>query len=43
MSGHEDAAPRIQRARLATAGNPIATAIVDRTAALDGGTATAAD
>jgi hypothetical protein len=35
MSGHEDAAPRIQRARLATAGNPIATAIVDRTAAWD--------
>ena len=36
LSGHEDAAARIQRARLATAGNPIATAIVDRAAALDG-------
>ncbi len=36
LSGHKDAAARIQRARLATAGNPIATAIVDRTAALDG-------
>ena len=35
-AGHEDAAARIQRARLATAGNPIATAIVDRAAALDG-------
>ena len=36
LSGHEDAAARIQRARLATAGNPIATAIVDRAAAWDG-------
>ena len=36
LSGHEDAAARIQRARLATAGNPITTAIVDRVAALDG-------
>jgi predicted ATPase/DNA-binding CsgD family transcriptional regulator len=36
MSGHENAAARIQRARLAAAGNPIATAIVDRAAALDG-------
>ena len=36
LSGHEDAAARIQRARSATAGNPIATAIVDRAAALDG-------
>jgi hypothetical protein len=36
LSGHEDAAARIQRARSATAGNPTATAIVDRAAALDG-------
>ena len=36
LSGHQDAAARIQRARLAAAGNPIATAIVDRTAALAG-------
>jgi hypothetical protein len=36
LSGHEDATARIQRARLATAGNTIATAIVDRAAALDG-------
>jgi predicted ATPase/DNA-binding CsgD family transcriptional regulator len=36
MSGHAEAAARIQRARLAAAGNPIATAIVDRAAALDG-------
>jgi predicted ATPase/DNA-binding CsgD family transcriptional regulator len=35
LSGHEDAAGRIQRARVATAGNPIATAVVDRAAALD--------
>ena len=34
LSGSEDAAERIERARLATAGNPIATAIVDRAAAL---------
>ncbi|WP_246122945.1 ATP-binding protein [Actinoallomurus bryophytorum] len=34
LSGHREAADRIRRARLATAGNPIATAIVDRTAAL---------
>ncbi len=34
LSGHADAADRIQRARLATAGNAIATAIVDRAAAL---------
>jgi hypothetical protein len=34
LSGHEDAAARIQRARLATAGNPIAIAIVDRTAVM---------
>ncbi|HST83728.1 MAG TPA: LuxR C-terminal-related transcriptional regulator [Kineosporiaceae bacterium] len=33
LSGHQDAATRIRRARLATAGNPIATAIVDRAAA----------
>ena len=30
LSGHEDAADRIRRARVATADNPIATAIVDR-------------
>jgi predicted ATPase/DNA-binding CsgD family transcriptional regulator len=35
LSGHEDAAARIQRARSAAAGNPIATAIVDRAAALN--------
>ncbi|MEA3080139.1 MAG: hypothetical protein QOF05_1547 [Sphingomonadales bacterium] len=35
LRGDEDAAARIQRARAATAGNPIATAIVDRAAALD--------
>lgn len=34
LSGREDAVARIQRARLMTAGNPIATAIVDRAAAL---------
>nr|WP_243875902.1 LuxR C-terminal-related transcriptional regulator [Streptomyces sp. 846.5] len=34
LSGHEDAADRVRRARLAAAGNPIATAIVDRAAAL---------
>jgi predicted ATPase/DNA-binding CsgD family transcriptional regulator len=34
LSGYEDAADRIQRAHSATAGNAIATAIVDRTAAL---------
>ncbi len=34
LIGHPDAADRIRRARLATAGNPIATAIVDRAAAL---------
>jgi hypothetical protein len=37
LSGHEDAADRVRRARLATAGNPIATAVVDRAAALAGG------
>ncbi len=40
LTGHEDAADRVRRARLAAAGNPIATAIVDRAAALttrDGG------
>lgn len=40
MSGNEDAAARIQRARPATAGNSIAAAIVDRAAAVnarDGG------
>ena len=36
LSRHEDAADRIRRARLMTTGNPIATAIVDRAAALDG-------
>lgn len=36
LSGHEDAAARIQRARLVTAGHPVATAIVDRAAALTG-------
>ena len=36
LSGHQDAAARIQRARLATAGNPIAAAVVDRAAALAG-------
>src|SRR3954468_2461892 len=34
LSGHQDAAARIQRARSATVGNPIATAIVDRAAAM---------
>ncbi len=34
LSGYADAADRIRRARLATAGNPIATAIVDRALAL---------
>jgi predicted ATPase/DNA-binding CsgD family transcriptional regulator len=34
LSGYEDAADRLRRARLAAAGNPIATAIVDRAAAL---------
>jgi hypothetical protein len=36
-SGHQDAVARIQRARSAAAGNPIAGAIVDRAAALHGG------
>jgi len=36
LTGHQDAADRIHRARLATADNPIAAAIVDRAAALDG-------
>ncbi|WP_239069466.1 MULTISPECIES: hypothetical protein [unclassified Streptomyces] len=36
MSGNEDAAARIQRARPATAGNAIAAAIVDRAAAVNG-------
>jgi predicted ATPase/DNA-binding CsgD family transcriptional regulator len=36
LSGHADAAGRVERARVAAAGNPIATAIVDRAAALDG-------
>jgi hypothetical protein len=34
LSGHPDAADRVRRAGLATAGNPIATALVDRAAAL---------
>ncbi len=36
ITGREDAGDRIRRARLATADNPIATAIVDRAAALAG-------
>jgi hypothetical protein len=36
LSGHQDAAARIQRARVATSGNAIAGGIVDRAAALDG-------
>jgi hypothetical protein len=36
LSGHADAAGRLQRARVAADGNPIAIAIVDRAAALDG-------
>jgi predicted ATPase/DNA-binding CsgD family transcriptional regulator len=36
VARHEDAAERIQRARLATRDNPIAAAIVDRAAALAG-------
>ena len=36
LSGYADATDRIQRARVATAGNAIATAIVDRAAALTG-------
>jgi hypothetical protein len=36
VTGHEDAADRIDRARRATADNPIAAAIVDRAAALAG-------
>jgi hypothetical protein len=35
LSGHEDAAERVRRARLMTLDNPIATAIVDRAAALE--------
>jgi predicted ATPase len=34
LSGHPDASDRVRRARLATTGNPIAAAIVDRAAAL---------
>ncbi|MFF1615756.1 ATP-binding protein, partial [Amycolatopsis sp. NPDC058278] len=37
LSGHEDVAARIQRARRAADGNPIASAIVDRAAALRAG------
>jgi predicted ATPase/DNA-binding CsgD family transcriptional regulator len=36
LSGHADATERIRRARVAAAGNPIATAIVDRAAAVAG-------
>jgi len=36
LAGHEDAAARIRRARVLTADNPIAAAIVDRAAALAG-------
>jgi predicted ATPase/DNA-binding CsgD family transcriptional regulator len=36
LSGHEDAADRVDRARLMTKENPIAAAIVDRAAALAG-------
>jgi predicted ATPase/DNA-binding CsgD family transcriptional regulator len=37
LSGYPEAADRLRRARRATAGNPIATAIVDRVAALTAG------
>ncbi|WP_132126102.1 ATP-binding protein [Actinocrispum wychmicini] len=37
MSGHEDVAARLQRARVAADGNPIAIAVVDRAAALHTG------
>lgn len=37
LSGHEDVAARLQRARVAADGNPIAIAIVDRAAALHTG------
>jgi len=37
LSGHQDAAARLRRARLMATDNPIATAIVDRAAALAGG------
>ena len=36
LSGHPDAAARVERAHVAATGNPIATAIVDRAAALAG-------
>jgi len=36
LTGHDHAAERIDRARLATVDNPIAAAIVDRAAALAG-------
>jgi hypothetical protein len=36
LSGLEDATARVQRARVATVDNPIATALVDRAAAMDG-------
>jgi hypothetical protein len=37
MSGHEDAVARVDRARPMNADNPIATAIVDRAAAMAAG------
>jgi predicted ATPase/DNA-binding CsgD family transcriptional regulator len=36
LSGHEDATGRLRRAHVATEGNPIATAIVERAAAMTG-------
>jgi predicted ATPase/DNA-binding CsgD family transcriptional regulator len=43
LSGQADAAARLDRARSATTGNPIATAVVDRAAALAGGPGRAGD
>jgi predicted ATPase/DNA-binding CsgD family transcriptional regulator len=43
LSGHPDAAARVDRARLMAADNPIATAIVDRAAALSGRAGQAGD
>ncbi|HEV7657892.1 MAG TPA: LuxR C-terminal-related transcriptional regulator [Mycobacteriales bacterium] len=37
LSGHAEAADRVRRAREATAGNPVATAVVERAAAVAGG------
>ena len=39
VTGHQDAAGRIRRARLATWDNPVAAAIVERAAALAGASA----